>query len=77
MSGIFVVNFGGLCRGFPGGFIRALLPSKVSFSRGGNGRKGAEKRGGRGVASKGGQEGKRTPENRSDLGKFKGIPGAR
>ena len=37
-----------------------------TFRRGGEGRKGAEKRRGRGVASKGGNQEKRTRENKSD-----------
>ena len=51
----------------PSSALWPLLYRTEQFSRGRKGRKCAEKRGGRGVASKGGKKEKRTRENRSVL----------
>ena len=55
----------------PRGVPLSLLHNTALF-KGGKGREGAEKRRGRGVASKGGEEEKRTRENRSVNGVLEG-----
>ena len=51
----------------PSSVLCPLLYRTEHFSRWRKGQKGAEKRGGRGVASKGDKKGKRTRENRSEV----------
>ena len=46
-------------------------PEQRALLKGRKGRKGAEKRGGRGVASKGGQEGKNTRKKKTSVKEFK------